>query len=174
MRRNNSRRGAPHLAPPAGRGRIASAIRVRGSLCDHGSNRVENTRQIAQNVVVPEMQDAIIVHDQPLVTNGVVLAFRVLPAINFDDEAGFATNKIDDVRTDRLLPDKLLSMELARSQTMPERRFRISRASPQTPSAPGSHLFGTTQVASPPHPARLRARRPLPASGARLSPSATA
>jgi len=40
--------GFLHLSPPAGRGRIASAIRVRGSFSKGGRNRFENACQIAR------------------------------------------------------------------------------------------------------------------------------
>jgi hypothetical protein len=46
---------------------------------------------------------------------------------------------------------------LARSKVIPQRRFRIGRIASQPPGAVGLHLFGTTLVAIPPHPARQSA-----------------
>src|SRR5205085_10863412 len=56
-----------HLSPRAGRGRIALAIRVRGSLRQHGCDRFENSRHIAEHIIVPEAQDAVFVIVKPFV-----------------------------------------------------------------------------------------------------------
>jgi hypothetical protein len=72
-----------HLAPLAGRGRIASAIRVRGSLRERGDNRFEHPRHVEENVVIPESQQAIIAFDEPFIADPVVRATRRRPLARF-------------------------------------------------------------------------------------------
>ena len=59
-----------HLSPPAGRGRIASAIRVRGALRKGGGNRFKNADQILRNIVVPKPQNATALASQELGSRG--------------------------------------------------------------------------------------------------------
>ena len=91
-----------HLSPPAGRGRIASAIRVRGSIHKRGSNRIENAGQIARYIVVPESQDTVIVVGKPFIANGVALTVGVLSTVDLYNQAAFTTDKVHGVRPDRL------------------------------------------------------------------------
>jgi len=48
---------------------------------------------------------------QPPVSDEVALAFGMLSAIDFDDQAVFPANKIHDVRSDGLLPDEFHAMK---------------------------------------------------------------
>jgi hypothetical protein len=91
--------GDLHLSPPAGRGRIALAIRVRGALSKRGGNRFKYTRHITEHVVVPKPQHSIVVIGKPFVTNNVARVIRVLSSIDFNDKTSFATNEIDCIRT---------------------------------------------------------------------------
>ncbi len=125
----------PHLSPPAGRGRIALAIRVRGSLRKRGRDCFKNARHIAQPFVVPKSQDAVVVIGKPFVANHISRIIRMLPPVDLNNEATFTANKIDDVGTDRFLPDELVSIQPARPQPMPKRRFGIRSGLPQTPGA---------------------------------------
>jgi hypothetical protein len=90
---------ALHLAPLAGRGRIASAIRVRGRLRKGSGDRFENTCHVTQHIVIPKSQDAIVVIDKPFVANRVALVVRVLATINFNDETKFTANEVDRDRS---------------------------------------------------------------------------
>jgi hypothetical protein len=163
-----------HLAPLAGRGRIALAIRVRGSVRKDGGNRLKNAGQIARNVVIPEPQDTVIAIRKPPVTNEVALAIGMLPAVHLDDETTFTAYEIYSVRTDRLLPDEFVTAQPARSKAVPEQPFRVRRDVSQPLGAFGLGLIGTAHAEIPPHPpcsgrgfASTYARRPLPARGER-------
>jgi len=157
---------AVDLSPRAGRGRIALAIRVRGSLRKRGHNRFKNARQILRDIVVPKPQDTIVAIGEPLVSNGVALTIRVLSTVDLHNQAAFATDKIYGVRPDRLLSDELISVQPAGTQTIPERAFRIRQSASQSPRTPGRGLISTAHAETPPHPSRF-ARRPLPAGGER-------
>jgi hypothetical protein len=166
MKQSNQRNGALHLAPLAGRGRIASAIRVRGSIRDCADNRFKNAGQIMQNVIVPESQDAIVVVSEPFVANCVAPAIRVLSAVNLDNKAGVATDEVDGIRPNRLLPDKLVSIQSPGAKIVPQRLLRARLTASHTSRPIGLGIVCTAHAESPPHPSRS-ARRPLPASGER-------
>ena len=155
-----------HLSPLAGRGRIASAIRVRGSLREGARNRFKDARHIGQHIVAPQPQDSVIAVLQPFVANRIARAVSVLPAIHLDNETIFSAQEVDGVGPDWLLSDELVAREPARSQPIPQRRLGIGGVSSQAPCALCLDLMGRTQAEAPPHPARM-ARRPLPASGER-------
>lgn len=159
------------LSPRAGRGRIALAIRVRGSFRECGSDGFKHACNVCQHVVVPKSQDSIIVIGKPFVANGIARVVSVLPSIDLNDEATVSADKVDGVRTDRLLPNELIAVQPAQPEPIPERSFRIRRSSPQTPSTLGLVVIGRARAETPPHPARF-ARRPLPARGERLAPHA--
>jgi hypothetical protein len=158
-----------HLSPLAGRGRIALAIRVRGGLNKRGSYRFKNAFHITQHVVVPKSQNTIVMVNEPFVANSIACVVGVLPAVYLDDQTMFAANKINRVRTDRLLPNEFVAVERARPEPVPQSGLRFCGRLPQTSSALGFMLFGSAHAATPPHPAGF-ARRPLPASGERLAP----
>jgi len=147
-----SAHAAVHLAPLAGRGRIASAIRVRGSLRKGGENRFENTRQIAGDLVVLETQDAIVAVSQPFVSNGVALIIGMLTTVHLDNEATFASDEADCVRTNRFLPDELVATQPAGTEPIPKRPFGIRRGAAQVPGAFGLRLISTAHAETPPHP----------------------
>ena len=155
-----------HLAPLAGRGRIASAIRVRGTLYEGCCNRIEDAHQIARNVIVPKSQNSVIVFRKPFVANNIAAIVRVLTTIHLDNEATLSTNEVRNVRAHRLLPDEFMPVQPARAQAIPKHALRIRRGASQTPRTPCPEFVSTSHEATPPHPTRF-ARRPLPASGAR-------
>jgi hypothetical protein len=164
------RRGG-HLSPPAGRGRIASAIRVRGSLRKRGRDCFENARHIAQHIIVPEPQNTVVVIDKPFVANHIARIFRVLASIHLDNQTTVTTDQVNRVRSDRLLPDELVTVEAARPESVPESGFRFRGSSSQASRAIGFDLIGSSHVETPPHPDCF-AIRPLPAGGERLAPRA--
>ena len=157
---------ADHLSPPAGRGRIALAIRVRGSLRKRGRNLFENARQILRDIVVPKPQHTIVAIGEPPVASRVALTIRVLSTVDLYNRATFSTDKVCRVRPDRLLSDELVSIQPAGTKTIPERTFRIRRTASQSSRTLGLGLISTAHAEAPPHPSRF-ARRPLPASGER-------
>jgi hypothetical protein len=172
--KSNPRNRVLHLAPLAGRGRIASAIRVRGSLRERRGNRFEDTRHVAENVVVPKSQYAMVMVSEPFVSNSVATIARMLTAVDFHDQAAFAAHEVYRVRSDWLLSNEFVSIQPARSQTMPKLPFRIRRRASQAPRTFSPEFVSTAHAETPPHPSRTgrcsaspSARRPLPARGER-------
>jgi len=158
--------GVFRLSPRAGRGRVASAIRVRGSLHKGTGDRFKNASQVAQHIVVPEPQDAVVVLSKPFVANRVSLAPRVLSTVHLNHKAAFPTDEINSVGSDRLLSDELTPIQSAGAKPVPEHRFRVRGRASQASRTFGLELIGTAHAEAPPHPSRF-ARRPLPARGER-------
>jgi hypothetical protein len=165
----NGRTAVLHLSPHAGRGRIALAIRVRGSFPKRSRNVFKNARQVAENVVVPKSQNTVVVIDEPFVANHVARVVGVLASIQLNNETTFTADEVDSVGTDRLLPHKFVTVQPARSKLVPENCLCVGGDSSQMPGAFGFDLIGRSHVETPPHPDCF-AIRPLPASGERLTP----
>jgi hypothetical protein len=55
----------------------------------------------------------------------------MLPAIDLDNQPGFETNKIGDVRANRKLTPKRQAHEPVSAQPLPNLRFRISHVAPK-------------------------------------------
>ena len=171
MSKMSLRATALHLSPRAGRGRIALAIRVRGSLRECSRDYFKNAGHITQHIVIPEPQNTVVVIDKPFVANGISRVVGVLAAIQLDNETAFAADQINCIRADRLLPDELVTVEATRPESIPESGFRFRGSSSQASSALGFDLIGSSHVETPPHPDCF-AIRPLPARGERLAPRA--
>ena len=88
-------------------------------------NRNQNTLEIAQNIVIPESKHSVAILSQSTVSYRVCCRFIVLPAVHFNDQKSFAANKITDVAAYRLLPYKLVSVDLPVTNTIPENGFRV-------------------------------------------------
>ena len=168
MRRVLLKAPPAHLSPPAGRGRIALAIRVRGSLCKRGRDRFKNARHVAHHFVVPKSQDAVVMIGKPFVANHIARAVSVLPSIHLNNQTAFAANEVDCVRTDRLLTNKFIAVETARSQPVPKCFLGFGCSAPQASGTLSFNLISGSQADTPPHPDCF-AIRPLPARGARLA-----
>jgi hypothetical protein len=157
-----------HLSPPAGRGRIALAIRVRGSLSKRGRDGFKHTRHVAENVVVPKSQDAVIVISKPSVANGIARAVGMLPSIYLNNQTAFSADKVDRVRADRFLTNKFMAVETARPQPAPHCFLGFGCVLAQASGALRFDLISSSQADTPPHPDCF-AIRPLPAGGERLA-----
>jgi hypothetical protein len=164
MRAAAPRVGRPHLSPLAGKGRIALAIRVRGTFRKGGRDGFEDTRHIAEKVVIPESQNSVVGLDKPFVTNFIPWIVGMLPPVDLYNQSAIATDKIRCVGTNRFLPHKLMPAQPPCSKVIPKLPFRVGRSGSQSPRPLSFGLFGTTHLESPPHPPRS-ARRPLPARG---------
>jgi hypothetical protein len=160
-----------HLSPRAGRGRIALAIRVRGSFRKRGGNSFKHTRHVAKHVVIPKTQNTVVVIYKPFVPHRVARAVRVLPSIQLNNETTFAANQINRVWTDRLLPDELVTIEATRSMLIPKLGFRDRGDFSKASGTCGLDFISSSHVENPPHPDCF-AIRPLPTSGERLAPRA--
>ena len=158
-----------HLSPRAGRGRIALAIRLRGTRRKRGSNGFEHPRYVPQHVVVPEPQNSVIVIEKPLVANHIARVVGVMPSIHLNNKTTFTANKVDRVGTNRLLPNKFVAIQPARPEEVPQSGFSFGASFSQAPGASGFDLIRRSHVETPPHPDCF-AIQPLPASGERLPP----
>ena len=166
MRRETPRALRPHLSPPAGRGRIALAIRVRGAFRKGGSDRFKNTKHIPQHFVIPESQNSVVVIGKPFVADRIPWIVGMLSAIDLYDQSTVAADKVCGIGTNRFLPYKLIPVQPPCSKVIPKHPFRVGRRASQSPRPVGFNIIGTTHLKNPPHPPRS-ARRPLPARGER-------
>jgi hypothetical protein len=97
------------------------AIRVRGRLCVQGAyDCLQHATHVSEHVVVPESQNAIVAIDQPSLADGIARISRMLAAVDLNDQAPFSTYKIDDIRPNGFLADKLESGQRAGTQAMPK------------------------------------------------------
>ena len=85
---------------------------MRGSLRDQGSrNRFQHTFYIADDVIVPKTENRIIPVAQPSIAYPIALAVSMLTAVDFNNQSLLATKKINNVATDRLLTNELMSID---------------------------------------------------------------
>ena len=67
-------------------------------------NGFENAIEIGQNIIIPEADHGITVLGQYCCANPICSPLCMLAAIKLDDEIGFPTGEVGDVRADRKLP----------------------------------------------------------------------
>jgi hypothetical protein len=123
---------------------------------------------IAQDVRIPKPQDAISFRGKEGIADLIVGAFRVLPAIYFNDELAVSTEEIDDVGSNRFLTHKFEASQPPIAHSKPELRFSIGGVSPQLADSIGAlairsaHQMPLTRLA----PSALATLSPL--RGARV------
>jgi len=94
---------------------------VRGGLREQGVHYCfENTICVAEDIVVPEAKNAIASLSKPPVPNDVSRLVCMLPTVDLDDQFSFSTAEIGDARSNRVLADEFESIELSRSQSIPQ------------------------------------------------------
>jgi hypothetical protein len=81
---------------------------------------IPNAFDISEYFVVPEAQDPVAMLNQPSVAHRVALAFCMLAAVDLDYKTFLPTNKIGNVRPDRLLAHKLESGERSGANVLPK------------------------------------------------------
>jgi hypothetical protein len=140
------------------------------ALIQRGGNCFEYTRQVIKHVVVPKPQDAVSLIDKPSIPFSISGIRRVLTAIDLDNEATFATDEIYRVTTNRFLPNEFEARQHPPADAVPQAQFCVRRIFAK-PARPASSGVRSSHRKYAPHPARS-ARRPLPASGERLTPRA--
>jgi hypothetical protein len=91
--------------------------------CDH--DRLCNTGDIVQDVIVPEVQHAIACGSEECVALLVVDAFGVLRTVSLDDQAVCLTNEIRDIGSDRPLSPEFRATKCAIAQAGPESGLRL-------------------------------------------------
>jgi hypothetical protein len=100
---------------------------VRGRLRELGLNAFEDTFDISKNLVVPETQHLVSALYQPLIARSIAIAQRVLTAINFNHEPPLAADEVNNIRPDRMLPNKFATIERARAELVPKFDLRFGR-----------------------------------------------
>src|SRR5258708_1973372 len=127
-----------------------------GVATECGADDVDNAIRILQDLVVPEAEDAEALPLQKGCSDHVGCAFRVLPAVDFDDKARFQTNEVGDVLVDRDLAAKSMSIELLSAQSRPELRFTVgwiaAELSTDTTCHDLSRLYPPSPTTPPPPP----------------------
>ena len=128
-------------------------------------NRFENTLDVFEYLIVPEPQHekSRLLQKQSTCSIGLDV-FRMLTAIQLDNESPFQANEIQDVVSERVLAPELAIAKLPSAKTTPEQALGFSRrsAQPSLQSRPedgavglGFHSVDRPQV-------RLVARNPSP------------
>ena len=95
---------------------------------------VQNHVQVAQNLVVPEVEDHPTLGLQPVVAVFVVVILVVLFAIAFHNHSVGQAGEVDDEPTEDYLPAEM-TVQLTPSQSNPEHCFGFCHPLPQLASA---------------------------------------
>src|SRR5712692_7055199 len=146
-----------YLSPLAGRGRIASAIRVRGSVHKRSGDGLQHAVRIREYVIVPKPNNAIAAVSKPAIAQYIARIIRVLPTIDFNNKSPLPTSEIDNVRTNRKLSDEFLT-ERARTKGVPKLQLSLRRIKAKIACAFCLTAVGLTHEALPPHPAAFGGR----------------
>jgi len=141
----------PPLTPPSREGN--SLVSGEGYLlCDHS----QHAFGIAQNLIVPEPDDAVAVGFDDACAARVGRAFGVLPAVQLDSDAQAPAGEVGDETVNRKLPCEFYATKLAGAQMRPKPFLRFRRNVAQVSRNSGQSLF--SQCGTPiPNPLALRA-----------------
>ena len=90
-----------------------------GRFLEFGQKSLENPVQIFYDIVVPDADHVIAEGAERAVALLVFGAFRVLAAVELDNQAPLAAGKVHVVRIDRLLADKFEATELSSAYALP-------------------------------------------------------
>ena len=82
-------------------------------------DRFGNGLCLGQDVIVPEPEYAKATLGKEAIALCVVLRARMLAAVDFDDEAAFEADEIEDVAVIGVLPTKLAAVELLSAKHRP-------------------------------------------------------
>ncbi|MDB5586971.1 MAG: hypothetical protein JWP26_1941 [Devosia sp.] len=90
------------------------------------NDTLKHTVQIGEDVVIPKPDDGVAVGSNSRSASYVTITLRVLAAVELDDQVCFAAGEVGYIRANRLLADKLMTKQLAGTQTGPEFAFGVS------------------------------------------------
>ena len=148
-------------------GRPCGPFRGEGRFFEFGQEPLENPVQILNDIVAPDADHAITEGRKLAVALPVFGAFRVLAAVELDNQAPLATNKVSVVPIDRLLANEFEAGVLSTAIARPQCKFGW-RESARNDRARSARFWSLPRNA-----AILRLRElalhpgPLPASGVR-------
>jgi hypothetical protein len=97
------------------------------------NNRLPHPFQVLQYFVIPESYHRESLRFEPLRSRVIrLLLFRMLPAIQFDDQFPVETDKVDNVISDGLLASEFEALRLSSAQMLPQQSLGVSRVFAQT------------------------------------------
>jgi len=82
--------------------------RVHGQSVHYG---LKHAVDILKHLIVPEAQNSVTLLCQPSIASCITLVERMLPTVEFDNQIVFTTHEINNVSSNRLLTDKLVSAD---------------------------------------------------------------
>ena len=98
-------------------------------------NHLQHRRRFLQHLIIPEAQNTKARLAELAITISICrLVFRMLPAIQFDDEPGFKADEVEDKAEDKAIEGMLaaeFNAELAATQALPEQMLGIGGRLPQ-------------------------------------------
>jgi len=106
-------------------------LHSEGRFFEFRQKPLENPVQILDDVVVPDADHAITEGAERAVTMPVFEAFRVLAAIELDNQAPLAADKVHVVAIDGLLADKFEATQLPSANACPQGEFCRRERPPQ-------------------------------------------
>ena len=94
-------------------------------------NHLQHRRRFLQHLIIPEAQNTKARLAELAITISICrLVFRMLPAIQFDDEPGFKADEVEDKAIEGMLAAEF-DAELAATQALPEQMLGIGGRLPQ-------------------------------------------
>jgi hypothetical protein len=123
--------------------------RGEGLFFEFGKERLKDPVQILNDFVVPDADHAITEGAEVAVALPVFRAFRMLAAVEFDNQAPLATNEVDVVAVYGLLADEFEAAELPTANACPQREFCSRECTPQRSRPLSALLILTPQRIEP-------------------------
>jgi hypothetical protein len=131
---------------------------VRGYRRSSESSISRTPSTFPDHLIVPNADDAIAESGQIVIALSIWYAFRVLTAVDLEDDVPVTAREVSVIFPNRFLAGELEAAELPIAKIRPELPFRRCKGTPQGPC---SIYAAFVLTAHAPHPG------PLPASGAR-------
>ena len=95
-------------------------------------DRLQNSINIADHIVVPKAQHTVVILPYPTVANDIAYILGMLTPVDFDDQATLSADRIHDVRSNRLSPHEFHSVKRAGTKSIPKPLFRDRGISAQS------------------------------------------
>jgi hypothetical protein len=120
---------------------VRGALRIQFSRDD-----LQNPIGIREHVVIPESKDTTAMLGEPPVTLDVAWIVGMLSSVYLDDEPPLSADKVHSGSSDRLLPNKLVTVQLARSEAIPKACLCVGGIETQVSGTVGSGEFGLAHL----------------------------
>ena len=106
-------------------------------LLHNGKYRIQDSLDLIYDLGIPESADMVALAFEIGRALSIITSwrlFRMLAAVELDDETDLMTGEIGEVAPDRNLPPKMRALNRNAPQLFPELGFRIGRIGAQTPA----------------------------------------